>query len=87
MRRCSNTRTYRRVRVASRARTQLHDRIVALLHEHEVHCETIDLVVKGADVTLRGRVADPLTRLLVEDLVCTEPSVRACNNYLLVGAV
>lgn len=50
-----------------------------------VDADAITVIVEGDHVTLTGTVTDALSRLLVEDLVWSLPSVRACDNRLAVS--
>jgi hypothetical protein len=61
---------------------RLRDRLLALLREHELDVAAVELDVAGGRVSLRGSVADPLTALLIEDLVWLDSGVRHCNNTL-----
>ncbi len=62
----------------------LYTRLRELLEDAEVDASTIEIIVDGERVTLRGRVADPLSRLLVEDLAWSLPTVSECDNRLAV---
>jgi len=59
-------------------------RLRRMIRDADVDPHDVDVIVEGAHVTLVGEVRDLLTRLLVEDLAWSVPSVDHCLNQLAV---
>lgn len=67
------------------AEHDVRSRVRSLLADAELDALGVDVLVDGGRVTLLGRVGDPLSRLIAEDLAWSLPNVNECDNRLAVG--